>query len=325
MRLISQDYLPRLQADRPIFKHLPITTADEFKLIWEQEDNYTGLQQWRGLNGAPPVVSQPGVKQFSVNPGVYGETMNLDEERLTTARNYGVFGTPMDISEMVAKNLIKLLGRRLDRIETIGWNILQGSYSVAATNGAIVASDSYPVQTYTASTSWSTHATATPFGDMAAVSVLHRGHSVDFGPSAEAIMNLKTWNNMLLNTNIADMAGRRIPGLVTLNNAGDVNKLLNADGLPTITVYDQGYLNDSETFVPFIPDNTVILIGKRPAGQMVGEYRMTKNVNNPNGAPGAYTRVIIPQDHMPTQVQVHDGHNGGPVILYPSAIVVMSV
>jgi len=67
------------------------------------------------------------------------------------------------------------------------------------------------------------------------------------------------------------------------------------------------------------------VVGKRPGGQMVGEYRMVRNANNPNDAPGAYTHVIVPKDHLPVSIQVHDGHNGGPVIQYPSSVVVMSV
>lgn len=334
MRLVSQDLLPRLMTDRPIFDILPITTAKEFKLIWEQLDNFQGLQQWRGLNGAPPKVAQTGLKQFTVSPGVYGEYMLLDEERLTTSRDYGRFGTPMDLTDLVSENLVKLLQRRLDLIEHIGWNILQGSYSIAGPNGAIMVSDSYTPQTYTAATPWSTTASATPFKDFMAVRLLHRGHSVDFGTGAKAYMNLGTATNLLNNSNTSDLWGRRVEtggAGVTINSIQQLNPILSANGAPEIVVYDEGYLSDGSdgnaagSYQLYIPNNTVIVVGKRPGGQRLGEYRMVKNINNPDAAPGAYTQVLVPTDHLPKSIQVHDGHNGGPVIIYPSALVIMSV
>ena len=70
----------------------------------------------------------------------------------------------------------------------------------------------------------------------------------------------------------------------------------------------------------------LVVVGVRPAGQPVGAFRMTRNINNPDFAPGAYTRVIDKGEiEMPREIQVHHGWNGGPVIFYPSAIVVMSV
>jgi hypothetical protein len=52
---------------------------------------------------------------------------------------------------------------------------------------------------------------------------------------------------------------------------------------------------------------------------------MTRNANNPGAAPGAYQKVVDNTDDVPRTVIVHDGHNGGPVVYYPSAICVMTV
>jgi hypothetical protein len=53
---------------------------------------------------------------------------------------------------------------------------------------------------------------------------------------------------------------------------------------------------------------------------------MTRNANNPDLAPGPYMRVIDTGEIViPRSIEVHDGHNGGPVIYFPSAVVVMSV
>jgi hypothetical protein len=44
-------------------------------------------------------------------------------------------------------------------------------------------------------------------------------------------------------------------------------------------------------FTPFIPDATVLVTGKRPAGQPIAKYKMTRNANNPSMAPGAYMYI----------------------------------
>jgi len=91
--------------------------------------------------------------------------------------------------------------------------------------------------------------------------------------------------------------------------------LLN-EGLPQIVVYDEGYLDDSHTFQLFIATGKVLVTGIRTDGGQIGEYLMTRNVNNPGFAPGAYQKIV---DHGDKRVRVnrsHDGHNGGPVLFY---------
>ena len=57
-------------------------------------------------------------------------------------------------------------------------------------------------------------------------------------------MNQTDVNNLLNNSNSADLFGRRVNGLSTVNNLSDLNELLAGDDLPQIVVYDKGYLND---------------------------------------------------------------------------------
>jgi len=79
-------------------------------------------------------------------------------------------------------------------------------------------------------------------------------------------------------------------------------------------------------FVPFIPDGTGILIGRRPLGQMVGKFVYTRNANNSGAAPGAYMKVIDNGERqVPRNIETHDGFNGGPVIYFPSSIVRLNV
>jgi hypothetical protein len=96
-------------------------------------------------------------------------------------------------------------------------------------------------------------------------------------------------------------------------------------------LYDEGYIpTTGGSFTKFIPDGKVIIVGKRPSGVKIGEYILTRNAVA-NYRPVSYRFVkdyaagINAPKEVPPKIEVHRGHNGGPVIYYPSAIVVMTV
>lgn len=324
---IAQDKMPRMIANRPIFDILPVRKVDTHTLRWEQKDNYVGLQQVRGLGGEPPRVKRIGSKTYQMDPGVYGEKSDIDEIELTTRRPFGQWDGQVSIEDLVMELQDQLLLRELDRIEQIGWTLLTtGTFSISGPGGVVMHTDSFTLTTYAAGVAWGTSATATPLADFRAVKLLGRGKSVNFGTGAVAYMNQTTANQLLTNTNANDLAGRRTSGLASVASMADVQTLLAGEDLPRIVVYDEGYIDESNTFQLFIPNNKVVVVGQRPAGQTVGEYRMTRNASNPGMAPGSYTKVVDNGDEaVPRLITVHHGHNGGPVLYFPSAIVVMTV
>jgi hypothetical protein len=329
LRRIAQILLPRLMANRIVFADgfFPIRTVDAHALEWAQLDDVLGLQQGRGLNGRPARIQRLGGKRFMLEPGVYGEYAMIDEREITTRRPWGATQeVTIDISDLVAECQAQLLQRRLDRQEWIVWTLLTtGAVNVPAPDGAVIYSDQYTFQSFAASVPWATVATATPLADFRAVALKARGYSVSFNSGARAYMNQVTYNAMLSNINQTDIYGRRTDGLATINSPDQLNALLLGDGLPSPVVYDEGYKNDAGTFTTFIPDNKVVVIGNRRDGQPVGEYRMTRNANNAGAAPGAYQKVVDDPNEVPRTVVVHDGHSGGPVVYFPSAICVMTV
>lgn len=323
---IAQTLLPRLQENRAGFNIFPMVDVDAHLLEWEQMDNYIGLQQIRGLNGDPIRVKPVGLKRFLMEPGTYGEYGLIDERELTTRRPMGQFSGRINITDLVLMRQNQLLLRRLDRIEHIIWTLLiTGTFAVA--DGAITMhTDSYTFQTFTASVAWGTPATSTPLADLRTTQLKSRGYSVDFGGRSTLYMNRTTFNQLLSNTNAADLGGRKAAFGESINGPAGVNRVLGQDDLPNIQIYDQGYLDSSGVFQLFIPNNKALLVGARIGDQRVGEYRMTRNASNDNMAPGAYMRTIDRgQERIPRSIEVHDGHNGGPVIYFPSAIVVMTV
>jgi hypothetical protein len=327
LKEVEQVLLPSIVEDDPVFDIFPMVDSDKPRLRWVQKDNWIGLQQIRGLNGAPRQVKLLGANEYDFAPGVYGEFIDLDEAELTDRMQYATFDQPVSIDDLVGDAQEYLLMRRLDRIRYIAWTLLTaGVFSVPNSRGEIIHQDIFPVLTLTAGTPWSTVATATPTINIRAAQQLSVGQSVDFGGGAEIWMNQVTANNLLANTNASDFFGRRVGGGNTVNMLGDINDILAGNNLPTIRVYDRGYIDDSNTFQKLIPNGKAILIGKRLNGAPIGEYRMTRNFVN-DMKPGAYTKVVDLRQYgqVPGKIIVHDGHNGGPVIFFPSAIVVLNV
>jgi hypothetical protein len=344
LRQIEPELVAAQRADRLGLKLMPIRNVNEAQVRWTQDDGAYGLMAYRGLDGAPIRADLPVSKMYAYEPGVLGMFLHVTETELTT-RAGGVLeidSVPISITDLIVQRQNKLIQMELDRIEYNIWTVLQGTLRIVneGTNGTqVMYEDSYNVQTYTAAIPWSTTSTATPIRNFQSVQQLGVGRSVDLGGSATAYMNSITFNTLLNNTNASDFGGRRINNGSTVNSLNDINSYLVAQNSPNIVVYDGGYNPRKTTttalqvaeFVKYIPDGKVIVIGRRPGNARVGEYVMTRNANNPNFAPGSYSYIkdyangVNAEKRTPPSIEVHRGHNGGPVLLFPSAIVIMSV
>jgi hypothetical protein len=285
------------------------------------------MQQIRGLNGKPPRVAAVGLRSYMMKPGVYGEFMLVDEMERTVRRANGTFGQPVDLGDLVMRRQDQLLLRRLTRIEWLCWQlVIYGYYRVLDAKGAVGHTSGYAQQQYTAPVSWSNAGTAAPLADFRAVQLLGRGQSADFGAGAVAYVNRVTANRLLSNTNAADLGGRLTAGINPVTSVGGVNTLLTLEGLPNVEVYDDGYHDEAGAWQQWIPDGVAIVVGRRANGASLGNFRFTLNANNPGGEPAPYMRVIDrTEDTIPSEIEVHDGFNGGPVLYWPGSIVKMNV
>lgn len=327
---IQQDLLPTLTQDDVAFQLLPVVNHDAAQVIWEQRDNFTGLQQIRGIDAEPPSTPEIGWKRYKAEPGVYGEWTHVPEAAIVERRVVGTFNIPISIDDLVIEKQDWLLNRRIDRWRWTIWTLLTtGTFSATDAKGAILHSGTYPLQTATAATVWSDYTNSVPMKDLLALLIKFRGLSAAFGAGSYMIMNRVTANHLLLNNNAADLGKQRLNYGQTVYALDYVNTILVANGLPPLLVYDKGYRADGTgTFTPFIPDGKVILVGQRPNGETLGEFQLTRNASNPNGAPGAYTYISDSLDTgkpIPRRIRIDDGFNGGPTLWFPSLVIVLTV
>lgn len=336
LKEVEQAMLPLLTQDDPIFESFPIVEEDADVLLWEQRERYTGLQNARGLGGEYQAVDMVPLKRFWTPFGEFGEHFPIDEAMLKRMRKPGTFGTPISIADVVGPAQEYALQRRINRIRYNLWTtITTGTITVTDRGSRTIYTETYSVQTFSATVGWSTLATATPLADIRAVQLFGRGYSLDFGKKAKLFMNRATYNYFVQNNNSADLKGIRMNYGATVNSLSDVNKLNDNLDLPEIVIYDEGWLSDHPTptstrdrqFNLFIPTGKAVLVGKRRGGTPLGNYVMGRNVDNPNMAPGAFMAVEDMGEHgvHPRRLAVYDGHSGAIKVPYPEGVVVMSV
>lgn len=329
LREINPEKIQNLTRNRPTFDIFPITESPYWTLEWSQKDNWRGMQQLRGLNGEPGSVKMYGDRAFSAQPGVYGEFMTIDEKMMTLRAQQVPSGEPVGIGDLIAERQDYLNNREIDLIEYIHWKaLLDGQFTFIGPTGAVYG-DAFNIQQAVFS-DWSVLATATPIADLMGLKLLSSGKSVSFGSGATIMMNSVTLSYLLRNTNPNDLGGQMAVatgGVKPVKSLTEINTTLQAYNLPQILEYDEGYIaEDTGNFVKWIPNDVVSIVGQRSNGDKLGEYRMVRNAQNPDMAPGRYEKVI---DHLETRVprtiEVHRGHNGGLVLYYGSAIIVASV
>lgn len=323
---VEQKLLPTLTASNPIFSIFPTVPRNSHLVEWEQLDNFQGLMSPRGLDGKPPRVVQVGSKSYQMTPGVYGEHMVATERQLTAERQWGTLNEPLNVTRLVSMFGNQLLHRQLMRKRWIGWQLLvNGIFTVTGPTGAILHADSYSQRIYSAAVAHSTVANSTPLQDFRNVQLLARGFSIALDQSATAYGNRKQINYLLANTNAADLGGKRMAGLSTVNSLNGINEILTGEGLPNIVANDDGWEDESGNFNQDIPDGYLIVVGRRVDNSPIGHWAETRNSNNPGFAPGSYLKVFENPYAVPANVEVHRGFNGGIELQYPSAIIVMKV
>lgn len=328
---IEQDLLPTMTQDDLAFQLMPIANHDSPLVEWEQMDNFTGLMQVRGPDGEPASAPNVGFKRLRMEPGVYGEWTTVRESDILFRRQPGTYNVPIKIDDLVMSKQDYLLNRRLDRMRWIIWTLLvTGAFTVPGPNGSILHAGFFAVQQVAAAVVWSDYTLSKPLADLRGGPIKFRGVSASFrGGDAMIVMNLVTFNHMIANNNQTDLGKTRVTYGETINALSSINELLIANDLPPIKIYDKGYYPDGGgAFTTFIPDGKVLMIGARTSGAKMGEFQMTRNAVNPDAAPGPYTEVTDSLDtgsKVPRRIRVDDGFNGGPALMFPSLVIVLTV
>jgi hypothetical protein len=316
---VGKEKMYTLAQDDPIFDYFPIEEKDTSIISWEQEDADAGLQQVRGINGAPKRVKALNAKRYTVDPGVFGEFRLIDEKEITERRKLGTYGTPIDIDDLVAKEQDRLLGRENDRIRVILWLLVtKGQYNLSSETGHLIYAAAFDFPVFTAATAWSDTANATPLADIRNLMLqgIDLVTDADFGAQAKLFLNQKKIQQMISNKNAADLGGR-FTNISAARGLARINEIMVEEGLPTIVPHNGAYVDENGTKQRMIPDDGGVLFGFRR--ENMGSYTMTRNATNPNAEPGPYDEVVE-STRPPKTIEVHRGHNGGAEVHFGKSI-----
>jgi len=337
LSLVAQEMTPLLAANDPIFQFCPITSDAVDTIEWEQEDNYFGLLEPRGLNSAFNSIKRVGAKRYALVPGYYGEHYPIDERDITQRRSIGQFGEPEPVAQMVMRATRILTHRMINRMANAVWTLFAtGSYTTTDRDGNLLYTDNIlSSMTTRRFSTWATLASATPLQDFRNLKPLQRGKGCLFNGKAVAFMNTTTSKNLLNNANNSDLAGRIVypvgggGGGVNSTDIPQMNSILNNADLPQIVEWDGGYFanqaaansGDFSQWTTHIPDNKVVIVGFRPTQEPIAKIVQTRNAQNAAAAAGMYLDAVMPHN-PPYAPNVYSGVNFGIATYYPSNIVI---
>jgi hypothetical protein len=157
------------------------------------------------------------------------------------------------------------------------------------------------------------------------VKLLGAGKNADFGGGGTAVMNSVTFNTLIGNTNAADLGGQKTTTLSPLISAAEFNAIMLAADLPRIEIWDDGYYTTGGSFTRYVPNGKVAVLSRPMAQGAIGEYRMCWQAITEAAGPYTFVHDRRDERRVPPIIEVHDGHNGGPVMLRPWQVVVMDV
>lgn len=352
---LTQNYqveaiLPELMSDEmagdgpdPLLEALPPVHEDTDFVRWDQYENGYGLLNLRGLGGEPDVTQVPGMRHYAVAPGYYGERVELDETEMTKTREPGTTGDPADPKKRVAVMMQYQADKCVNRFRVMDSELLRtGRFRVTSANGRVIHADQIEnYRTFQAGISWSASpTTAVPINDLLTWQAsLELGTSSDFGTESTILAPPEVLVHLFATTQI-QTAYRSKFGSSVIGLDG-LNELLLGFGLPKIKVYKKNYyptLADAiarTNATRVIPTRNLIWLGRRPKGQVLGKFVLTRHVGNtgpfnkddPYRSPvrdkfqwadGLYVRLEY-TPRMPFKWELDVAFNGGPVVHFPSA------
>lgn len=314
---------------------LPTRYVDNTQIIINRPDIIRGLQQWRGLASEPPVNTGPFNRMgrfCTFYPGYWGETQSINEAELAmvaeppSGGNWAP-GMPLSAKNEIARIQNILTVRMLMRMEKNVWDTLRtGRYIALDRNGNIMFEQMFNIRHVRASVDWTDIINAAPLAVLRSLPELFRDSSATFtGQCVKYYMNRTTLNRLLENRNPNDIGRGSLSACCQTVTLDWINGQLEAQGLGRIVVYDNRWIDDNDGIHLFIPDGYVIVKGCRPDTTLVGNYYLTKVLNDclkmGGNEKGMWYFLKDNCGQMITrQITVGAGHNGGPIIEYPEMI-----
>jgi hypothetical protein len=320
---------------------LPETEAYTQKVRWDEKDSDRGMTAPHAMGTDPKIDKRPGSKTREYEPIPFKESDVLKENEILRSRELGTINNTIDLSRAVGEMVKNRMDKTKIRMESLRWQTLRGSISINE-NGVKV-SETFGIQTHNVSVDFDSLSTAKPLAEFNAVKLKFRGTGASAAGS-KAYLNQTTTNWLLENQNDADLKGFQNSNFANLPySLEEMNKIMTARGLPQLVTTDEGYIDEDGNYQLFVPDGEIIVVGKRPAGQKVGDFCSTPSLHRVKAGknlPGFFS--ILEVNGVPSvgsmnvsleqlgagsnpQLKTTGGIYGGTRLFYPRSVIKMVV
>lgn len=320
---------------------LPVETQMTQRVQWDEMDNERGMTAPHLMGTDPRIDLRPGSRLREYEAIPFKETDLVKENEILRARELGTLGGVINLNPLVARLAKARMDKTRIRQEWTIWAALRGQLTINENN--VFVNETFPVQQYTAVVGWDIRGSGTPLRDFNAVKLAFRGTGATIA-GAKAYMNQATANLLLENQNPNDLQGFRNSNFVNLPySVEETNKILSARGLPEIVVNDTGYIDKDGVFQTFLEYGEVIVVGRRPLGESVGNWISTPSLHRVvNGMPAPGYFEILEVNGLPSmgsttvslaelgagknpKFELTGGIYGGPALRFGHSVIRMSV
>lgn len=284
----------------------------------------TGMTPPTGLNDPSPIHNPPVVKNMDFTNQEWREKEVIDREKMAVLRKPGTDLQRMWAEDYMVERMVGLNQRLETRFEWMRWQCLTGNLLVPKTLNMPARMIDYGVPAAnkpTASVLWSNTTTADPLADIDKWVLLFRGSGAR---AKRIIVNKKVDILIKQNAKIRELIKTSLGKEVVTSEslAAIVDQELN--GLE-YEVYDGGYIDEAGNFLPFIPDNAVIILGEGMTGSIMDLVTSPNNYEDIfHGHIGKFALPkLIPGD--PDQWQVINGATVLPRLKYVNRHIIATV
>jgi len=325
---------------------MPITMVPAAVLEHEIISGSGGSTNERQLNTEGKSIPGHSAESKIYEPGSYQEFIPFNEKDLLRLRKHGtlgergVAGTTNGELDMITRAAEKLKRRLNNRWLQLIWDAL---FLDTFTYQGIVKTFGRPgSNVIAAATDWSSSGVGTPFEDLVAIVKTNATLRKYNGIIRGFIINPKTEADVILRALEA--------GFITNANIGsaDINEVMKfaAPGIPPFIVVNDAVQAESIDPVTqkivladaefLVPDDRLLVVmdfdGRGVLFPMYGEMQLTENLNDPNStvespAMGAYTFIDEEglRNRLSPRVRVVSGFNGGPNLMRPFDVIIITV
>jgi hypothetical protein len=248
----------------------------------------TGMTPPTGLNDPSPVNEKTVVDHVSFTNQEWREKMIIDREKIAKLRAPGSKLEEMWGEQYMIECMVELNQRLETRFEWQRFKALSGSLIIPATKNKPSFTIDYKVPSGnkpTAAILWTDTENAKPLVDINGWKLKFRGTGAR---PVGIICNQKTDNLLRENASIQNLL-RTTYGKDILA-ADSLKQVMSAqlNGM-WYEVYDGGYIDETGTFNPFIPDNVCIIVGEGMTGNIMDLVTSPDNYEDIfKGQPGKF-------------------------------------